>query len=452
MPPAAGRFGHRQLRRPGMVVMAGFAAGIAVVTALLMLPAATEAGQPTTFLQALFTATSAVCVTGLVVVDTPSHWSGFGDAAIVAGIQLGGLGFMTAASLLGLTVVRRLGLRTQLLAAAETTAVDLGDVRRIVQLVALVAVVVEGAVAAVLALRFWLEYGYSPGSAVYHGVYHAVSSYNNAGFALYTDSLIGFASDPVVVGPMSLAVVIGGMGFPVLLELARHQGRPAGWSVHTKITLLGSAVLLAAGTAAFTAFEWRNPATLGPLDVPGKLLVGVVQGGTMPRTAGFNAIDYGQAEETTLLVTDVLMFIGGGSGGTAGGIKVGTFFVLFFAMLAEARGDTSVDVFGRQLPGAVLRQALSVALLGVALVVAATLTLLAVSDLDLDRVLFEAVSAFGTVGLSTGITAALPPAGQYALIVLMFVGRLGPVTVAAAMAMRERPKLYMLPMERPVIG
>jgi potassium uptake TrkH family protein len=434
------------------MVMAGFAAGIAVVTAVLMLPAATEAGQHTTFLQALFTATSAVCVTGLVVVDTPTHWSGVGDAAILAGIQFGGLGFMTAASLLGLTVARRLGLRAQLLAAAEQGTVYLGDVRRVVRVVALVAAGVEGAVAAVLTLRFWLRYGYPPGTATYHGVYHAVSAYNNAGFALYGDSLVRFATDPVVGVPMALAVVVGGIGFPVLIELGRHLGRPRLWSVHTKITLLGSALLLAGGTVAFTVFEWRNPGTLGPLGVPGKLLVGIVQGGVMPRTAGFNTIDYARADETTLLVTDVLMFIGGGSGGTAGGIKVGTFFVLFFAILAEARGDSAVDAFGRQVPSAVLRQALSVALLGVALVVAATLTLLAVSDHDLDRVLFEATSAFGTVGLSAGITAALPALGQYVLIVLMFVGRLGPVTVAAAMAMRERRKLYTLPVERPAIG
>jgi Trk-type K+ transport system membrane component len=191
---------------------------------------------------------------------------------------------------------------------------------------------------------------------------------------------------------------------------------------------------------------------LGPLDVPEKLLVGFFQGGVQPRTAGFNSLDYAQVNETSLLVTDGLMFIGGGSAGTAGGIKVTTFMLLLFAIVAEVRGDTTVDAFGRQVPTAVLRQALAVALLGVAMVASATLALVAISGLDLDRVLFEAVSAFGTVGLSTGITAALPPAGQYILITLMFVGRVGPISMASALALRERRKLFRLPEERAIVG
>jgi Trk-type K+ transport system membrane component len=391
-------------------------------------------------------------VTGLTVVDTPTHWSTFGEVTILVGIQFGGLGFMTSASLLGLTVARRLGLRSQLLAAAETHAVSLGDVGRVVRGVALFSFATELIVAVLLTLRLWAGYDRGVGRAAYEGVFHAVSSYNNAGFALYSDSLIGFATDPFVCLPMAAAVVVGGLGIPVLLELRRELRTPKTWSVHTKIALLGSALLLVGGWATFAAFEWRNPATLGPVDVPGKLLVGLFQGGVQPRTAGFNAIDYAQANETSLLVTDILMFIGGAPGGTAGGIKVTTFFVLFFAILNEVRGDPSVDVFRREIPNEVVRQALSVALLGVALVVSATLTLLAITDLDLDRVLFEAVSAFGTVGLSTGITASLPTAAQYVLILLMFTGRLGPITVASALALRQRRKLFRYPQERPVVG
>jgi trk system potassium uptake protein len=222
--------------------------------------------------------------------------------------------------------------------------------------------------------------------------------------------------------------------------------------VHTKTTLVTTALLLVGGTSLVTAFEWRNPGTLGALGTAEKLLVGFFQGGVQPRTAGFNSIDYAQAQETSLLVTDGLMFIGGGSAGTAGGIKVTTFMLLLFAIIAEVRGDPTVDAFGRQVPVAVLRQALSVALLGVALVGVGTLSLLAVSGLDLDRVLFEAVSAFATVGLSTGITAALPPAGQYILIGLMFIGRIGPITMASALALRERRKLFRLPEERAIVG
>ena len=251
---------------------------------------------------------------------------------------------------------------------------------------------------------------------LYHGVFHAVSSFNNAGFALYSDNLIGFATDPFICLPIAAAVIIGGIGFPVILELRRELGTPRTWSLHTKTTLLTTGLLLLVGSGRVTAFEWRNPATLGPLSVADKLLVGFFQGGVQPRTAGFNSLDYAQVHETSLLVTDVLMFIGGGSAGTAGGIKVTTFMLLLFAIIAEVRGDPTVDAFGRQVPAAVLRQALSVALLGVALVGVATLGAASpISGLDLDRVLFEAISAFATVGLSTGITATLPPAGQYIL-------------------------------------
>ena len=440
------------LRRPGAVIVVGFVGAIAVVTLALMLPVAHEQGAGTGFRPALFTATSAVCVTGLTVVDTPGHWSTFGEVVIAGGVQFGGLGFMTSAVLLGLVVARRLGLRTRMLAAAEIRTVGLGDVRRVVRGVALVSVTVEAAVALVLALRLWAGHGRSPARAVYEGLFHAVTAYNNAGFALYSDNLTGFATDPWVVLPIAAAVVAGGIGFPVLFELRRELRTPRFWSVHTKVTVLGYAVLTAAGTVALLAFEWGNAATLGPLDVPGKLLVGLTQGGIQPRTAGFNAIDYGQANATSLLVTDALMFVGGGVGGTAGGIKVTTFLVLFFAIRAEVRGEASVDAFDREIPDTVLRQALSVALLGLALVGGATIALLAVSGLDLDRVLFEATSAFGTVGLSTGITATLPPSGQYLLIGLMFAGRLGPVTLATALAVRRTRKLYRRPQEHLSVG
>jgi trk system potassium uptake protein TrkH len=447
-----GRIAGRQLRRPGVVVAVGFAGAILLVTVLLLLPVAHRAGATTSFREALFTATSAVCVTGLVVVDTPTHWSAFGETVIVSGIQFGGLGFMTSASLLGLLVARRMGLRSRVLTAAETKALGLGDVRRVVRGVALVSFTVEGIVAVIVGLRLWLAYDLPPGRAAYHGLFHGISAFNNAGFALYSDNLIGFATDPLVCLPLAAAVILGGLGFPVIFELRRELSTPRRWSVHTKTTLLASTALLFAGTAVFLTFEWTNPATLGPLGASGKLLVGLFNGGVQPRTAGFNSIDYGHAHETSLLSTDVLMFIGGGSAGTAGGIKVTTFTVLLFAIVSEVRGEATVDAFGRQLSPSVVRQALSVALLGVALVVSGTLALLALSGLDLDRVLFEAVSAFGTVGLSTGITAALPAPAQYVLIGLMFTGRIGPITLASALALRQKRKLYRLPEERPIVG
>ena len=437
---------------PAQVGVAAFALAVLVATCLLLLPVAAEPGQSTTWRQALFTATSAVCVTGLAVVDTPTHWSTFGEVVILAGIQAGGFGIMTLASLLGLLTSRRLGLRSRLLTRWETKAEGLGDVRRVLRGVARTTFLVEGLVALALTARFWLGYDQSFGSALYRGVFHAVSGFNNAGFSLFSNNLMGFTSDPYVCLPIAAAVVLGGLGFPVLFELRRELTTPRTWSLHTRTTVLTYGLLLLGGTALITAFEWTNPGTLGPLGVPGKLLAGFFQGGVQPRTAGFNTLDYGQMDATSLLVTDGLMFIGGGSASTAGGIKVTTFMVLFFAIVAEVRGEPNVDAFGREVSPSVVRQALTVALLGVALVVTATLILLAVTELPLDSVLFEAVSAFATVGLSTGITPTLPGSAQYVLIVLMFLGRTGPVTLASALAVKERRRLYRRPEGRPLVG
>ncbi len=358
---------------------------------------------------------------------------------------------MTLASLLALLVSRRLGLSTRLTAQAETRTLGLGDVRRVLRGVALGSVLVEGTGALLLFLRLWTTYDESAGQAAYHGVFHAISAFNNAGFALYAGSLTPFVGDPVVCLTIAVSVIVGGLGFPVLLELRRTPAKPRLWSLHTKITVGATTVLLVGGTVMVTAIEWSNPATLGSLSPPGKLLAGFFQG-VMPRTAGFNSLDYAQMDDATWLVTDVLMFIGGGPAGTAGGIKVTTFALLGFVILAEARGAQAVNVAGRRLPASVQREAVAVALLGVAAVVVPSFVLLLVTDFALDRVLFEAVSAFATVGLSTGITADLPAAGQIVLVAVMFMGRLGPVTLAAALALRQRPVLYRLPEERPIVG
>jgi trk system potassium uptake protein TrkH len=436
---------------PARVVLIAFALAIGVSTALLMLPIAAESGIGAPFRVALFTATSAVCVTGHIVVDTPTYWSTFGELVILGSIQLGGLGMMTSASLLGLLVFRRLGLRSRLLAQAETKTLALGDVRRTIGAVVIASAVVETTLAVVLFGRFAQGTEEGIGRAAYLGIFHAVSAFNNAGFALWSDNLIGFVTDPWIILPIAAGVIVGGLGFPVLLELRRELRTPRLWSLHTTVTLITSGMLLAGGWVFITAFEWRNPETLGPLSVPGKVLAGFFSSVT-PRTAGFNSLDYSQMNETSWLVTDILMFIGGGTASTAGGIKVTTFMILFFAIMAEIRGDTDVDAFERRIPGAAIRQALAVALLGVALVVSGTLTLLALTDLDLDRVLFEVISAFATVGLSTGITAGLPPAAQYVLIVLMYLGRLGPVAAASALALHQGHKLFRYPEERPLVG
>lgn len=440
-----------RLHHPAQAVIYAFAVAVGIGTVLLMLPISATDGHVTQFRTALFTSTSAVCVTGLAMVDTATHWSTFGQVVILLGIQTGGFGIMTFASLLGLLVSRRLGLRTRLVAQAETNSVQLGDVRRVLRGVALTSFAIEGVVAALLAARLWLGGDVGLGRAVYLGLFHAVSAFNNAGFALWSDGLVQFVADPWFCLPIAAAIILGGLGFPVIFELYREPLTPRRWSVHTKITLLATIALLVGGTIVLMALEWTNAGTLGPLSAPAKVLAGFFQS-VMPRTAGFNSLDYGKMGEESLLVTDVLMFIGGGSASTAGGIKVTTFTILLFAILAEARGDEAVEAFGRRVPRAALRQALSVALLGVATVMAGTLAMLEMTTLGLDRVLFEVVSAFATVGLSTGITPTLPPAAQYLLVALMFTGRVGTVTLASALALRQRRKLYQLPEERPIIG
>ena len=441
----------RTLQHPTRLVPLAFLLVIAVGTGLLMLPPARAGEGAAPFLTALFTATSAVCVTGLTVQDTPTYWSGLGQAIIMALFQVGGLGIMSGATLLGLLVARRLRLSTRLVAQAETRSLALGDVGDVLRLVLRVTLAVEFATAVVLVLRLRHAHHESWAEAVWHGLFLAVSAFNNAGFSTYSDNLVSFARDPLVLGPIMAAVVVGGIGFPVLHDLRRNPRRAAKWSLHTKMTLLGTGLLLPGGAAAFLAYEWANPATLGPLDPADKLL-GAAFHSAMTRSGGFNALDMGGMRPETWAVSYVLMMIGGGSAGIAGGIKVTTFLVLGFVVWAEIRGEPDVSAFGRRISRDVQRQALTVALLAVGFVGTATLVLLSVSDLSLDVALFETVSAFATVGLSTGVTAELGPAGQTLLVVLMFLGRVGTITVATGLALRGKQRPYRYPEERPIVG
>lgn len=366
-------------------------------------------------------------------------------------IQIGGLGIMTLATMVAILVSGRASLRAELLAQAETKSLTLHAIRRVVRNIVLFNLASEAVVAAVLTTRFAVGYDEPPGAAIYDGVFHAISAFNNAGFSLNSDSLMRFVADPWISLTVAAAFILGGLGFPVVFELARSWRRPRQWSVLTRLTLMATAGLLLAGTAALTIAEYSNPKTLGPLSTPAKLLAGLFAAATA-RTAGFNTIDTGQMRPESWLITDILMFIGGGSAGTAGGIKVTTCALLALVVWAELRGHPSVHVGSRRLPDTTQRQALTIALLGIGLVAVSTIALLELSPHRLDRVLFEATSAFGTVGLSTGITAELPPAGHLVLVALMFAGRIGPLTLFSALALRDRARRYELPEERPIVG
>ena len=428
-----------------------FLALIGVGTLLLRLPSAAADGRATEWLAALFTAVSAVCVTGLVVVDTGTHWSPFGQAVVMVLFQLGGFGLMTAAALLGLTVNRSLRLRMRLNAQAETHTLGLGEVTSVARVVLVVTVVCETLLAAVLTLRLHGGHGLPWGEAAWSGLFHAVSAFNNAGFSLHGDSLVRYAGDAWVLLPVMLGIVIGGIGFPVLQDLRGRWRDPRHWTLHSKLTLAGSGLLLAGGTLALLLFEWHNPGTLGPM-APADKLLSAAFASVSARTAGFNSIDIALLSHESWALHYLLMFIGGGSAGTAGGVKVSTAAILLLLVWAEVLGRPDSEAFGRRICPAAQRQAITVLVLGSAMVVLGTLVILRHTALPTDQVIFEVISAFGTVGLSTGITAQLPPVGQLVLVLLMFVGRVGTITLATSLAVGERRRAWRYPEEHPIVG
>ncbi|MFP5402910.1 MAG: TrkH family potassium uptake protein [Gammaproteobacteria bacterium] len=441
----------REVQHPARIVPLAFLITILIGTALLMLPMsrADTVGAP--WIVALFTSVSAVCVTGLVTVDTGTYWSAFGQWVIMALFQAGGFGMMTAATLLGLLVNRSLRLRTRLTAQAETHTLGIGDVTSVARLVLFVTLIVELVTALALTMRLRSAYELPWADAAWSGLFHSVSAFNNAGFSIHADGLVRYASDGLILTPIMLAIVIGGLGFPVLQDLRRKFSDPRHWSVHTKLTLVGTAVLLACGTILLLAFEWSNPRTFGPMPAVDKLLSAIFAS-VSARTAGFNSIDIGGLTHESLGLHYLLMFIGGGSAGTAGGVKVGTAMILVMLVIAEIRGRMDTEAFGRRISHSAQRQAITVLVLSSAVVVLGTVFILHTTEIATDRVIFEVISAFATVGLSTGITADLPESAQLMLILLMYVGRVGTITLATSLALGEHRMPFRYPEEHPVVG
>ena len=453
--PGTARSGRELVDRlarqsPARLALGVFASVIAVVTALLSTPFATTSGTPAPFVDALFTATSAVCVTGLVTVQTATYWSTSGLVVILAAIKIGGLGVMTLASLLGLAVSRRIGLTQRLLVSSETKTTRLGEVGSLLRVVIVTSTLFEVAIALVLIPRFH-ALGEGWGEAAWHGVFYAISAFNNAGFIPTSYGLEPYGSDWWVLLPIIIGVFVGSLGFPVVLDILRRARRPRRWNLHSKLTLATSGALVVLGTVLVAAFEWNNAKTFAPLDWSGTILASLFAG-VMPRSGGFTTVDVDQMHQSTWLLTDALMFVGGGSASTAGGIKVTTLAVMLLAILAEARGDKDVEAFGRRIPREAMQVAIAVSLVSATIILAASLVLLAVTPWNLDVVLFEVISAFATCGLSTGVTADLPDTGKYVLVFMMFIGRTGTMTFAAALALRSRRRVIRLPEERPIIG
>nr|WP_243107020.1 MULTISPECIES: potassium transporter TrkG [Actinomyces] len=434
---------------PARLAIAVFATIIAAVTVLLSLPLSTASGQGAPLVDALFTATSAVCVTGLTTVETATYWSLFGQTVIILGAAVGGLGIMTLTSLMSLMVSRHLGLTQRILAASETKS-RLGDVVALLRAALFTAVSCELVLAAVMLPRF-LSQGTSPGQSLWYALFMAMSIFNNAGFVILPEGLAPYASDWWMGMPIVLGTAMGAIGFPVILDILRNRRRPRAWSLHTKLTLTTYGVLTVVSSVAIAAFEWGNPDTYGALPTGGKILSALING-VNARSSGLSTIDTEHMGEATWFLQDALMFVGGGFASTAGGIKVTTLAVLVLAIVAEARGDQDIEAFGRRISPSTVRLSVAVAFVGASIVGTATLLLIQITHLSLDRVLFEVISAFATVGLSTGITPLLPSSAKYVMVVLMFVGRVGTITAVSALALRQRRRVIRMPEALPLIG
>ena len=428
-----------------------FLAAILVGSGLLMLPISHAEGSAVPWLTAFFTAVSAVCVTGLVVVDTGTYWSTFGQSVILLLFQLGGFGMMTVATLLGLMVNSSFRLRTKMIAQFESRSLRLGDIASVAKLVLVVTFALELIIALSLTLRLHLAYDLPWAEAAWSGLFHAVSAFNNAGFSIHPDSLVRYATDVFILLPVMTAIVIGGIGFPVLHDLRNKLNDPRHWSLHTKLTLIGTAVLLLGGFFTLLMLEWSNSTTLGPMPLADKVLSAAFAS-VSARTAGFNSIDIGMLTNESWAVHYFLMFVGGGSAGTAGGVKVGTAAILVILIIAEIRGRSDSEAFGRRVGASAQRQAITVLVLSSAMIVLGTLVILRETDFPTDQVIFEVISAFGTVGLSTGITGNLPETSQLMLTLLMYVGRVGTITLAASLALGEHRMPYRYPEEHPIVG
>jgi len=433
------------------MLVSGFAAMIAIGTILLVLPAASRSGQWTPFVNALFTATSAVCVTGLVVVDTFKHWSFFGQLVILVLIQLGGFGFMTSATIFFLALGRRIGLRERLLIRESIGVAQLGGLLKLIIGIGIFTLTAEAIGAIIFFFRFSGQF--PPGEAVWNAIFQSVSAFNNAGFDLFGGfrSISGYQSSPLVVLTTAALLILGGISFLALRDITTNRGKFKKLSVDTKLIVSVSAFLLVLGMAVVAVTEFTNPGTIGTMSLPEKVM-NIFFLSASSRTAGFSTFTTANMTDYALFFTLLLMFIGGASGSTAGGIKVNTLGIIIATIWSSLRGKTFPDIFGKELINQQIFRALAVIMLSLTLITIVTFLLVATEGLPFLKVLFETVSAFGTVGLSTGITPDLSVAGRILITVTMFIGRLGPLTLVLALIARQKPTLYRYPKESVRIG
>ncbi len=443
--------------RPERILALGFLCVILTGTVLLMLPIASLNHQSVGFHSALFTSTSAVCVTGLVVVDTGTTYTFFGKMVILVLIQIGGLGFMIFATLIMIALGRRISLRNRVLIRESMNATGLSGLIRLIRWFTLMAVLIELTGAIVLSFRFIPIFGWEKG--IENSVFHAVSAFCNAGFDLFGGfkSLSDFNNDPVVVLTIASLIILGGLGFFVLLEIYQNRLRFNKFSLHTKLVLIITAALLFLGLILTVSFEWDNPNTLGGMGFFQKLLNGFFQSVTL-RTAGYSTFNQAAMTDSTKLIGIILMFIGASPASTGGGVKTTTIGILFLTVISVVQASDSVVVFRKQIPFNVIRRALAIVLISLFIVIVSACALsLTERDAGVKMIdlLYESTSAFGTVGLSSANTPDLSRLSQSLLIPVMFFGRVGPLTLAFALARRlehnAKNRLHY-PEDKPMIG
>jgi len=424
---------------PARILVVGFALLSFLGAILLSLPIASESGEGLPFLDALFTATSAVCVTGLVVVDTGTYFSKFGEIVILSLVQIGGLGFMTVATFVTIFTGKKIGLKERLLIQESLNVSSLEGLIRLTRNVVLITVAIEMFFAALLAIRFATEM--PVGQAIYYGVFHAITAFCNAGFDLFGDykSLADFVGDPTVLLPIMSLIIIGGLGFTVLVDIGRKISKRDRVSLHTKLVVIATAVLLVVGTLGYYGLEGGNQQTLGTLSEGDKWL-GSAFSSTTARTAGFAAINYETITDSGKLWTIFLMFIGGGPGSTAGGLKTVTAFVILLYLWTVISNKEQTVIFKRAIAPRLIYKALVISIMFMMLVVFATFILTITEQKPFLSLLFEVVSAASTTGLSANVTPTLSPVGECVIIAMMYIGRLGPLTIALALAARTQDK------------
>ncbi|MNO50944.1 Ktr system potassium uptake protein B [compost metagenome] len=435
---------------PPQVLVMGFAIIILVGALLLMLPISNTTGESLPFIDAFFTATSATCVTGLVVRDTGTYFSTFGQSVIMLLIQVGGLGFMTMATLFSLVFKRKISLKDRLLLQEAMNQNTMEGIVRLIRKVLLYSLVIESSAALVFAVR--LAFDMPLGRALYYGVFHAISFFNNAGFDLFGDyhSLTAYVADPVINLVSIFLIVTGGLGFIVLSDLIEFRSRRK-MSLHSKVVLSMTGSLIIIGALVIFIFEFSNSKTLEPLDWGGKIWSSFFQSVT-PRTAGANSLDIGGLRQATQFFIIILMFIGASPSSTGGGIKTTTFTILMGAVFSMIRGRSDLVLFRYRLAEERVFKAVTITMLSLFLVVFVAMVLSTTEDASFLSILFEATSAFGTVGLSMGLTGELSVFGKVVISLTMFAGRLGLLTLAYALGPKKEKELFRHPEGKMIIG